>query len=141
MQQKKKKKEGIIPFKPYSSWNMGFKDRYSYPDSSQQINLAEASQRTEPCNSVPRENFGTATAAPNKKKSLPQIFLLQHHNFQTIKEQRSSKSFSLGYLHTAFSSSSKVTLIFQDSKQIVWKAKDHIHPHLLSSSAIHIKNT
>lgn len=126
MQQKKKRKrkEGIIPFKPYSSWNMGFKDRYSYPDSSQQINLAEASQRTEPCNS------GSATAAPNKKKALPRIFLLQHHNFQTIKEQSSSKSFSLGYMHTAFSSSSKVTLIFQDSKQNVWKAKDHIHPHL-----------
>lgn len=61
---------------------MGFKDRYSYSDSSQQINLAEASQRTRPCHSVPGENFGTATAAPNKKKAHPQIFLLQHYNFQ-----------------------------------------------------------
>lgn len=108
-----------MSFKPYSSWNRGRRDRYSYPDSSEQVNLTEPSQRTEPCNSVPGENFGTAVAAPNKKKALPQIFLLQHHNFQTVKERSSSKSFSPGYANTAFSSSSKVRLIFQDSKQIV----------------------
>ena len=69
--------EGNIPFNPYSFWNVGFRHTHSYPDFIQQINLAEASQRTLSCKLVPGENFGNTIAIPSKKNILSQIFLLK----------------------------------------------------------------
>ena len=68
--------EGNISFNPYSFWNVGFKHTHSYPDFIQQINLAEASQRTLACKFVPGENFGNTIAIPSKKNIHSQIFLL-----------------------------------------------------------------
>ena len=68
--------EGDIPFNPYSFWNVGFRHTHSFPDFSQQINLAEASQRTLACKFVPGENFRNTIATPSKKNILSQIFLL-----------------------------------------------------------------
>lgn len=86
-----KKKKGIIPFKPSSSWNMGFKDAHSYPDSSQWINLSGISQRTVYAPTVPVEKLGTVIAAPKTGKGTKGISSdLSIHNTTTSKQLRNT---------------------------------------------------
>lgn len=53
---RKKERKAIIPLNYIPPGTLALKT-HSYPDSSQQINLAEAPQGTVPYNSVPEENL------------------------------------------------------------------------------------